>query len=79
MEHTSGGLNETFQTTGRQGDFHPNHRRVMRNYPIYLFKNTNLYFQKPILGFLISLNSKVITLLYLVGRDSTQRTRAPIN
>ena len=32
-EHISGGLNDTFQTTGRQGDFRPNHRRVMCNYP----------------------------------------------
>ena len=40
-EHTSGGLSDTFQTTGRQGDFRPNHRRVMRNYPIIkLFHKT---------------------------------------
>ena len=32
-EHTSGGLSDTFQTTGRQGDLRPNHKRVMRNYP----------------------------------------------
>ena len=31
-EHISGGLSDTFQTTGRQGDFRPNHRRVMCNY-----------------------------------------------
>ena len=32
-EHTSGGLSDTFQTTGRQDDFRPNHMRVMCNYP----------------------------------------------
>ena len=35
-EHTSGGLSDAFQTTGKQGDFRPNHRRVMRNYPYIL-------------------------------------------
>ena len=32
-EHISSGLSDTFQTTGKQGDFRPNHKRVMRNYP----------------------------------------------
>ena len=27
-DHTSGGLSDTFQTTGRQSDFRPNHRWV---------------------------------------------------
>ena len=35
-EHTLGGLSDTFQTTGRQGDFRPNHRRVMCNYPFFV-------------------------------------------
>ena len=25
-KHTTGGLSDTFQTTGRQSDFHPNHK-----------------------------------------------------
>ena len=33
-KHTSGGLSDTFQTTGRQSDFHSNPRRVICNYPI---------------------------------------------
>ena len=37
-EHTSGGLSDTFQTMGRQGDFRPNHRRVMCNYHLLNFK-----------------------------------------
>ena len=32
-EHTSGGLSDTFQTTGRHSDFRPNHRWAMCNYP----------------------------------------------
>ena len=32
-KHTSGGLSDTFQTTGRQSDFRSNHRRVICNYP----------------------------------------------
>ena len=35
-EHTTGGLNDTFQTTGRQSDFLLNHRWVMCNYPLDL-------------------------------------------
>ena len=34
-KHTSGGLSDTFQTTGRQSDFRLNHRWVMCNYPLY--------------------------------------------
>ena len=32
-KHTSGGLSDTFQTTGRQSDFLSNHRKVICNYP----------------------------------------------
>ena len=32
-KHTSGGLSDTFQTTGRQSDFRSNHRSVICNYP----------------------------------------------
>ena len=32
-KHTSGGLSDTFQITGRQSDFRPNHRWVYCNYP----------------------------------------------
>ena len=32
-KHTLGGLSDTFQTTGMQNDFLPNHRWVMYNYP----------------------------------------------
>ena len=32
QKHTSGGLSDTFQTTGRQSDFHPNHKWVICNY-----------------------------------------------
>ena len=32
-KHTTGRLSDTFQTTGRQSDFRPNHRWVMCNYP----------------------------------------------
>ena len=32
-KHTSGGLSDTFQTTGRQSDFRSNHKRVTCNYP----------------------------------------------
>ena len=28
MEHTTGGLSDTFQTTGKQSDFRPNHMWV---------------------------------------------------
>ena len=34
-KHTSGGLSDTFQTTGRQSDFRSNHRRVICNYPLF--------------------------------------------
>ena len=37
-KHTSGRLSDTFQTTGRQSDFRPNHRWVCCNYPyIYIY------------------------------------------
>ena len=36
-KHTTGRLSDTFQTTGRQSDFRPNHRWVMCNYPKLLF------------------------------------------
>ena len=40
-EHISGGLSDTFQTTGRQSDFRPNHRWVCCNYPyIYIYIHT---------------------------------------
>ena len=32
-KYTLGRLSDTFQTTGRQSDFRPNHRWVMCNYP----------------------------------------------
>ena len=32
-KHISGGLSDTFQITGGQSDFRPNHRWVMCNYP----------------------------------------------
>ena len=35
-KHTTGGLSDTFQTTGRYNDFHPNYRWVMCNYPLDL-------------------------------------------
>ena len=35
-KHTLGGLSDTFQTTGRQSDFRPNHMWVMCNYPYKL-------------------------------------------
>ena len=35
-EHTTGGLSDTFQTTGRKSYFCPNHRWVMCNYPYTL-------------------------------------------
>ena len=52
-KHTSGGLSNTFQTTGRQSDFRSNHRRVICNYPFFLLYNV--------------LNSLYI-LLHAVGR-----------
>ena len=39
-KHTSGGLSDTFQTTGRQSDFRSNHRRVICNYPNYVSRFT---------------------------------------
>ena len=36
QKHTTGGLSDTFQITGRQSDFDPNHRWVMYNYPLLL-------------------------------------------
>ena len=33
-KHISGGLSDTFKTTGRQSDFCPNHRWIMYNYPL---------------------------------------------
>ena len=36
-KHTSGGLSDTFQITGRQSDFRSNHRRVICNYPLIFF------------------------------------------
>jgi len=33
-KHTSGGLSDTFQTTGRQSDFRQNHKWVMCNYTL---------------------------------------------
>ena len=33
QKHTIDELSDTFQITGRQSDFHPNHRWVMCNYP----------------------------------------------
>ena len=43
IEHTSGGLSDTFQTMGRQSDFRPNHRWVMCNY-LFFFKTNFPYF-----------------------------------
>ena len=36
-EYTSGGLSDTFQITGRQRDFRPNHRWFMYNYPLIIY------------------------------------------
>ena len=36
MEYTIDRLSDTFQITGRQSDFRPNHRWVMCNYPLLL-------------------------------------------
>ena len=41
QKHTSGGLSDTYKTTGRQSDFCSNHRRVICNYP-YNFLDLNI-------------------------------------
>ena len=43
IEHTSGGLSDTFQTTGRQSDFRPNHRWVMCNYLLFFLNRFFLF------------------------------------
>ena len=45
-KHTSGGLSDTFQTTGRQSDFRPNHRWVICNYPKKKNHMTTSFFKR---------------------------------
>ena len=50
-EYTTCGLSDTFQTMGRQSDFHPNYKWVMCNLPLLFFSFFFLFFFFCILHF----------------------------